>query len=145
MCKIVTVFIIGLIMAAHSMVYAQEWQYEVKPGDSLWSIAESYMISELYYLDLQALNKVKYPRRMQPGRIIRAPVEWLGNFPGSARIVTVVGEVEIVRQNQTSQVEQNNAHAQYRISGKGAGHNRTRNTGISIRCQFCLSGDVGSP
>lgn len=106
MCLNIKKLVFGLLLiTGHTVAYAQEWQYEVKPGDSLWSIAEEYMIAEEFYLDLQAFNNVEYPRRMQPGRIIRAPVEWLGNFPGTASVVNVAGTVELARDNARNKLE----------------------------------------
>ena len=88
-----------------STVYAQQWEYQVKKGDTLWSIANEYLISDSYFGRLQQFNSVKDPLLLQPGTTISAPVEWLGNLPGSATVVSVTGEVEAIRSDQQFNVD----------------------------------------
>ena len=80
--------------------HAQTWEYEVQPGDTLWDIADEYLIDVTYYLQLQKINKVKDPYLLQTGRKITAPVSWLGSLAGKARIISKAGTVNIVTQNQ---------------------------------------------
>ena len=88
-----------------STVYAQQWEYEVKTGDTLWSIADEYLISETYVSRLQQFNSINDPLVLQPGTTISAPVEWLGNLPGSATVISITGEVEALRNNRRLNVD----------------------------------------
>ena len=97
--------VLGMILLpVFSTVFAQQWQYLVKPGDTLWSIADEYLISEVYVDRLQQFNSINDPLKLQPGTTISAPVEWLGNLPGSATIVSVAGNVEALREGESQKV-----------------------------------------
>ena len=77
--------------------YSQIWEYEVKKGDTLWDIADEYMIDVYFYKRLQKLNKIKNPYLLQPGRIITAQVEWLGSLPGKANVISKNGHVVVIK------------------------------------------------
>lgn len=89
-----------VILMIYAVSYAQEWQYEVKQGDSLWTITDHYLIHESYVRRLQKYNNLSNPLILQPGQIIKAPVEWLGNLPSSAKVLYVIGTAEVVNNNQ---------------------------------------------
>jgi len=95
--------LIALVISATS--YAQEWQYVVKEGDSLWTIANEYLIHESYVRRLQKYNDVANPLILQPGQMIIAPVEWLGNLPSSAKVLSVSGMAEVLNNNQKNKIE----------------------------------------
>ena len=77
--------------------YSQTWEYEVKKDDTLWDIADEYMIDVYFYKRLQKLNDIKNPYLLQPGRTITAPVEWLGSLPGKAKVISSFGHVVVVK------------------------------------------------
>ena len=80
---------------------AQTWEYEVNKGDTLYDIAEEYLIDVSYYLRLQKLNKVVNPYLLQPGQTIRAPVDWLGSLAGVAKIIATSGTAKVVQEDET--------------------------------------------
>ena len=93
--------VLGVLwLPVFSTVFAQQWEYQIKTGDTLWSIADEYLISESYVNRLQQFNSIKDPLILRPGTTISAPVEWLGNLPGSATVISVTGDVEAVRDGQ---------------------------------------------
>ncbi len=105
MKKLWKIVVSGLIILFIQQVsFAQEWQYEVKKGDSLWTIADTYLIHDSYVRRLQKYNKVTNPLILKPGWIIKAPVEWLGNLPSSAKVQAVSGSVEVVSNNNKMDV-----------------------------------------
>ena len=79
--------------------HSQIWKYEVKKGDTLWDIADEYMIDVFYYKRLQKINKIKNPYLLQPGRTITAPVNWLGSLPGKANLISKFGHVVVIKNN----------------------------------------------
>ena len=79
--------------------YSQIWKYEVKKGDTLWDIADEYMIDVFFYKRLQKINNIKNPYLLQPGRTITAPVEWLGSLPGKANLISKFGHVVVIKNN----------------------------------------------
>lgn len=56
---------------------ATDWHYRVVPGDTLYSIANSYLAPGSGWQRLQRLNRVADPKRLEPGRLLRLPVAWL--------------------------------------------------------------------
>ncbi len=106
MKKLWKIFVTGVILLFFQQIsYAQEWQYEVKKGDSLWTIADQYLIHDSLVRQLQKYNDIANPLILQPGQIIKIPVEWLGNLPSSAKVQAVRGEVEVTSNNQTSKIQ----------------------------------------
>ena len=106
MKKLCKIFVSGLILLFFQQVcFAQEWQYEVKKGDSLWTIADRYLIHDSYVRRLQKYNNLANPLVLQPGQIIKAPVEWLGNLPGSAKVQSVSGSVEVINNNNKTDID----------------------------------------
>ena len=77
--------------------HSQIWKYQVEKGDTLWDIADEYMIDVFFYKRLQKLNNIKNPYLLQPGRTITAPVEWLGSLPGKANVISKFGHVVVVK------------------------------------------------
>ncbi len=53
------------------------WSYRVVKGDSLYSVARTYLAPEVSWQKLQRFNRVANPRRLAPGRELRLPVAWL--------------------------------------------------------------------
>lgn len=94
-----------ILLSIFSNVLGQQWQYQVKPGDTLWSISEEYLINQSYVNRLQQFNAISDPEVLQPGTTISAPVEWLGNLPGSASIVSMTGDLAVIRDNQRLRVD----------------------------------------
>src|SRR5690606_2617272 len=58
-------------------VRAAEWQYRVRPGDTLWDLAALHMKHAVDWRRLQAHNRIADPYRLPPGTRLRFPVEWL--------------------------------------------------------------------
>ncbi len=77
---------------------AQDWIYTVRPGDTLWDLADKYLTRGVAYTPrLQELNAVADPKRLQPGSRLRFPVRWLKQQPVPVKVISVQGEVTRVR------------------------------------------------
>jgi hypothetical protein len=63
--------------AAPSPAPPTDWHYRVVAGDTLYSIANSYLAPGSGWQRLQNLNRVVDPKRLEPGRDLRMPVAWL--------------------------------------------------------------------
>ena len=79
----------------HPARCADEWEYIVVPGDTLWDLTEKYLSDLSFVPRLQELNQVADPSRMTPGTRLRMPMAWTKNAPGDARFVAVHGDVRI--------------------------------------------------
>ena len=57
--------------------HGSEWIYTVVPGDNLWTFSQRYLDSVERFDDLQRLNQIADPLRIQPGTTLRVPMTWL--------------------------------------------------------------------
>jgi hypothetical protein len=91
---------IAQFLSAPSLVKAADWEYSVRPGDTLIGLANRYLIDPEKWVDLQQLNAVKNPRKLQPNSILRIPVEWLRELPATATVAVLHGEASVKRANE---------------------------------------------
>lgn len=80
---------------------AQEWVYTVVPGDNLWNFCEKYLHKVGYWKRLQQINRIKNPRRMQPGTRLRVPMDWIKVNAIQAELAATHGEVTLIRADGT--------------------------------------------
>ncbi len=88
----------GLALAVQAGV--PDWQYKIRPGDTLGSVAARYMISASDWQKLQKHNNIADPRRLQPSGKLRIPYNWLRQQPASADVVSVSGQAEVLAPGQ---------------------------------------------
>jgi hypothetical protein len=81
------------LVSGFASAQGPEWLYTVRPGDSIWTITDRYLVSMRYWQDLQRLNNVADPQRLAPGSRLRVPVAWLAAQPVPVLLVTASGEV----------------------------------------------------
>ena len=86
-----------LLLAGALPATAQEWFYTVRPGDSLWMVAERYLSSTDDLPKLQALNHISDPAQLQPGTRLRIPVGWLKVQPAPVEVLHVRNDATVVR------------------------------------------------
>ncbi len=89
---------LSLLLVSSSLLAAPgidsaTWEYQVKPGDSLWSFADQHLSSPAYVPRLQSLNHIADPYRLTPGSRIKVPYPWVRQHPSSAQIEEFSGEV----------------------------------------------------
>lgn len=75
---------------------AQEWNYRVRPGDTLWDLGGQYLKANVPWQQLQQHNRIDNPYRLPPGQLLRFPIGWLRVEPAPARVLAVRGSVELV-------------------------------------------------
>ena len=74
-----------------------DWIYTVERGDTLIGISGRLLQPPQGWRALQRLNKVKDPRRLQPGRDLRIPLAWLRAETRAAEVADVVGKITLTR------------------------------------------------
>lgn len=67
------VFLAGLVLAAHASAQADTVSHTVEPGDNLYNLATRYMGDPLAWPDIQKLNRLPNPHRLQPGTSLLIP------------------------------------------------------------------------
>ena len=80
---------------------AQDWNYRVRPGDTLWDLGAQYLKPDVGWQQLQQHNHVDNPYRLPPGQALRFPVAWLRVEPAPARVLAVRGQVQLVNRAGT--------------------------------------------
>lgn len=74
---------------------AQDWNYRVRPGDTLWDLGGVYLKADVPWQQLQQHNRIDNPYRLPPGQLLRFPISWLRVEPAPARVLAVRGKVEL--------------------------------------------------
>ncbi len=74
-----------------------DWRYRIQPGDTLITLTDSWLAAPRTWRDLQKLNRVPDPLRLQPGSTLRMPVAWLRREASVAEAVFARGQVTRLR------------------------------------------------
>ncbi len=82
-----------VLMAGSCAARAVDWEYAVRPGDSLWQLAHRYCGNVPGVERLAKHNGLNSPDALRPGMVLRIPVECLIRRPANARLV--VGESSV--------------------------------------------------
>ena len=70
------------------------WRYQVQRGDTLFLIAERYLENSADWREIQRVNKLKNPNRIEPNTDLLLPTKLLKRQRVFATIVSVDGAVE---------------------------------------------------
>jgi hypothetical protein len=70
---------------------AADWNYRVRPNDTIWDLTGRYLKPDVPWQKLQDYNKVTDPLHLPPGMTLHIPVAWLRLEPARARVIAVVG------------------------------------------------------
>ena len=82
-----------LLTSVLQSVNAADWQYTIRPGDTLWSLCTEYTKEPGCWQKLGPLNNIDRDRAIPPGTRIRIPANWLKAPPASVTIAFVQGDV----------------------------------------------------
>lgn len=92
---VVVMALVLLVLAGvlfQAQAEAQEWNYRVRPGDTIWDLSADLLQPGIGWQQLRSHNDVRNPRHLPPGSILRIPVAWLLNQPAGVRVVAVHGQ-----------------------------------------------------
>ena len=67
--------------------------YTVRPGDTIYGVAQRLLDDRRQWRELQATNRVRNPRQLQPGAKLQVPVAWLRRENLYAIVVAAEGDV----------------------------------------------------
>ncbi|WP_068875893.1 MULTISPECIES: FecR domain-containing protein [unclassified Phenylobacterium] len=70
-------------------------QYRVRAGDTLYDLAQRYLVSPSAGGQVQRLNRIGDPRRLPIGRLLTVPADLLRTEPVAARLVAYSGPVSV--------------------------------------------------
>ena len=101
MIRIVLTLLLTLAISFPNLVTAAEeyWEYTLRPGDSLWKIAEKYTTSVNNWGELLRINSIEEAtdRTIPPGTRILIPISMLKKQPTPALVIALSGAVNLVR------------------------------------------------
>ena len=80
-------------VVAVSAANAGDWQYSVRPGDTIWSLCAEYTAYPNCWRELPAYNKIAEPRALAIGERLKVPSRWLKQAPAAATVLFSFGEV----------------------------------------------------
>lgn len=89
------VFGLALLLAS-TPGFSQDWNYRVRPGDTVWDLSGKYIRHDIPWQRLQAHNRITDPYRIPPGKLIRLPVAWLKVQPAKVTVIGVHGNATAV-------------------------------------------------
>jgi hypothetical protein len=86
-----------LLWLSCSTAIADTWQYTIRPGDDLWSLAKKHCGSSSLAPRIAQHNKLNNPAALRVGQRIEIPTDWLVFEPSAARVTQLIGKVFIER------------------------------------------------
>ncbi len=84
-----------LLLVCAPLASAQDWNYRIRPGDTLWDLSGEYLKPSISWQRLQEHNKIPNPYYLPPGSTLRFPLAWLHVQPAQAKVVAVRGEASV--------------------------------------------------
>lgn len=93
--------IVWLVVTFSVPVLAAEWVYFVLPGDTLWDFSIKNLKNSEHWKDLQKINSIENPKKMQPGTRIRVPLAWVKQTVVDAEVVALHGNAFLTRPDKS--------------------------------------------
>lgn len=81
-----------LLLACSPLASAEDWNYRIRPGDTIWNLAGEYLKPGIPWQRLQTHNRIPNPYQLPPGSTIHFPLAWLRIQPARVRVVAVRGQ-----------------------------------------------------
>jgi len=80
---------------------SQEWHYTLRPSDNFQQVSKQLLNSNHSWSDLVRYNSIDNVASLEPGSIIRVPIQWLKQQPKPAKTMSVAGSAQIKRSKDT--------------------------------------------
>lgn len=88
-------WVVVVLWTCMATASAQDWNYRVRPGDTLWDLSGEYLKPGVAWQKLQQHNHITNPYSLPPGSTLRFPVAWLRAQPAKARVMAVKGKASV--------------------------------------------------
>lgn len=75
----------------------QEWHYTLRPSDNFQKVSKDILNNKYTWKDLVRHNRIDDIASLEPGSIIRVPMQWLKQQPKPAKILSIAGSAQIKR------------------------------------------------
>ncbi len=90
-----------LVFTVSIPAFAAEWVYLVHPGDTLWDFSIKNLKNSERWKDLQKINSIENPKKMQPGTRIRVPLAWVKQTAVDAEVVALHGSAFLTKPDKS--------------------------------------------
>lgn len=87
----------GLLLLLPAFALPSEWEYSVRPGESLWTLATRYCGSHRHVDELVKYNGLGDPAALRSGMVLRFPVSCLVKQPTPATLVEGSAGLRLLR------------------------------------------------
>jgi hypothetical protein len=94
------------LLLASLPAFAQDWDYRVRPGDTIWDLAGEYLKPDVSWQRLQEYNRIANPYQLPPGSTLRIPLAWLHRQPARARVLAVRGSATALANGRNATITQ---------------------------------------
>lgn len=91
----------NLVLAQNNEITAQEWHYTLRPADKLQDVGKKFLNNRYSWTDIVHYNHIDNIASVEPGSIIRIPMQWLKHQPKPAKVMSISGSAQIKRINST--------------------------------------------
>ena len=82
--------LLGVLLLGSSLFstvsFSADWQYTVRPGDSIWVICDEYTQYPNCWRELPDYNQIANPKNLSIGHQIKIPAAWLKQVPLAALV-----------------------------------------------------------
>jgi len=92
------------VLTLHPQLHATDWEYAVRPGDSVWAIAIRFCGSHRHSAMLLEHNGLRKDQPVRAGTVLRIPVSCLVREPAAAKIIEAAADVRLIREDQNIEV-----------------------------------------
>ncbi|WP_251358787.1 FecR domain-containing protein [Kangiella sp. TOML190] len=102
---LIRLLIAGLIVTAALPIFAKDWLYTVRKGDSASAIANKYLTNPYRIDDILRYNQLVPGEDLTAGSVIKFPLNSLKFGPARVSVLSVQGEVNLVRGDLSQALE----------------------------------------
>ena len=74
---------------------SQEWHYTLRPSDDFQKVSKGLLNNKYTWSDLVRHNRIDDIAALEPGSIIKVPIQWLKQQPKPAKVLSISGTVQI--------------------------------------------------
>jgi len=96
-CTLIACSLSTITISKENGSKSQEWHYTLRPSDNFQQVSKQLLNRKHTWSDLVRYNRIDNIASLEPGSIIRVPIQWLKQQPKPAKTMSVSGSAQIKR------------------------------------------------
>ncbi|NVJ66517.1 MAG: FecR domain-containing protein [Gammaproteobacteria bacterium] len=92
---------VALTLVFSTSLIANDWLYTVRPNDDASSLGNKYLINPYRIDEVLRYNELSNNQQLQPGLVLKFPLNMLKFGPARVQVISVQGEVDYLHNNQS--------------------------------------------